>query len=433
MTIRYPLTPYYARKWRIFAFLSVLVFSFAPFLSAAIIGTNQPALFLTDERIATLPQEQRPAWKKYLERSYIQNKINRAFWEKEIQEYGIKKPTSPPESRSMKRILLDRPPAWYRRAEARRIADIIVSFQMPAGGWGKNLDVTKHRRHPGELFGPEDRWVDSCSWFCTCTFDNDATIMQLRYLAKFITAVDPGPTTPYLASFFRGINYIFSAQYPNGGWPQEWPFTDKHGAHHSAITYNDGVMFNILEFLRDVSEARGEFSFVPVQTRTAAATSLKRGIECVLKTQIVVDGRRTVWCSQHDMLTLQPTSGRKYEMISQVSSESADIMMFLMKLRDSGTEVISAVHAAAAWFEKTAIHDVILRKNRLISSPGKGSVWARFYEIGTDRPIFGNSDGSIHDSIEEISEKLRNGYDWYRQTPINALKYYISWSKAHPR
>ena len=66
-----------------------------------------------------------------------------------------------------------------------------------------------------------------------------------------------------------------------------------------------------------------DFAFVPEKTRRLAAASLQRGLACILATQIVVDGRRTVWCQQHDALTLQPVSARNYEMPSEVSSESA--------------------------------------------------------------------------------------------------------------
>ena len=43
------------------------------------------------------------------------------------------------------------------------------------------------------------------------------------------------------------------------------------------------------------------------QYRKLAAKSLARGVKCVLATQVVVDGRRTAWCQQHDALTLKPT------------------------------------------------------------------------------------------------------------------------------
>ncbi len=92
--------------------------------------------------------------------------------------------------------------------------------------------------------------------------------------------------------------------------------------------------------------------------------------------------------------------------------------------------------AVAAWFEKTKISDVAYRRTdegrRLISSPGSGPLWARFYEIGTDRPIFGDRDKTIHDNVDKISQERRNGYSWYGSSAQRALERYAIWDKGHP-
>src|SRR6266446_2190953 len=130
----------------------LLALSLASHLNAAIIGTNPPALPLTAERIAALPAAQQPPWKEFLQRSVRQLQADRAFFETEIKEHHVKDSAIPPAGHAAKSVPLDKPDAWYGGAEARRIADIVVSFQTPAGGWSKNLDMTRHRRAPGELF-----------------------------------------------------------------------------------------------------------------------------------------------------------------------------------------------------------------------------------------------------------------------------------------
>ncbi len=421
-----------------------LASGFAPLLSAAIIGTNPPALPLTAERIAALPAAQQPAWKQYLERSNRQLEVDQNFLQKETRQHGMKESIVPPSGFSARSIPLNRPAAWYGKAEGRRIADNVVSFQTPAGGWSKNLDLTRHPRAPGEGFAPNNssRYLGQVdydaphdtNWNYVGTFDNDATTVELRYLAKVIAVAGPFRGVRYRAAFRHGLDYIFAAQYPNGGWPQVWPL---QGGYHDAITYNDNAMINILSLLRDVSEGTNEFAFVPAHNRTLAAARLRRGIECLLATQIVVDGRRTVWCQQHDPLTLQPASARNYEMPSQVAAESAGIMMFLMQLPRPGPRIVTAVQAAAAWFERTRISDVAYRRTdegrRLVPAPGSGPLWARFYEIGTDRPLFGDRDKSIHDNLDEISQERRRSYSWYGGYGTRALDQYALWSKAQPQ
>jgi pectate lyase, PelA/Pel-15E family len=408
---------------------------------AAIIGTNPPALPLTLERIAMLPAEKQPAWKAYLKNSERQLLTDQKFFQNELRDNHIAQPTTPLEAHGVRGIVLEKPADWYAQAEALRIADIILSFQSPAGGWSKNLDMTKHRRVAGERFSadntsrfpvssdndtPTDR-----SWNYVGTFDNDASITQIRYLAKVISAPGGKDTKPYREAFFRGLDYIFAAQYPNGGCPQVWPL---QGGYHDAITYNDDAMIQVLELLRDVAAGRKDFGFVPGKIRARAAQSVKRGIECILATQIVANGRRTVWGQQHDALTLEPCSARNYEMPSESSAESAKIMQFLMDDPNPSREIIAAVRAAGAWFEKTKMKDIAYRFTReeggvLVEAPGSGPLWARYYDIATDRPIFGDRDKSIHDNVNEISKERRNGYAWYRDTPAKALEQYSTWRK----
>jgi PelA/Pel-15E family pectate lyase len=175
---------------------------------------------------------------------------------------------------------------------------------------------------------------------------------------------------------------------------------------------------------------------VPDQARVAANESLKRGIKCILATQIRVGSKLSVWCQQHDPLTLEPASARNYEMPSQTAGESAQLLGFLMELPEPDLATVNAIHAAAAWFEKTKICNVAFRRAsedyRLVSAPGNGPLWARYYQIGSDRPIFGDRDKTIHDTLEEISLERRRGYAWYVATPAAALELYSHWIKAHP-
>jgi PelA/Pel-15E family pectate lyase len=252
-------------------------------------------------------------------------------------------------------------------------------------------------------------------------------------LAKVIAAVGPFQGASYRTAFLRGIDYIFAAQYPNGGWPQVWPL---QGGYHDAITYNDSAVINILKLLSDVAGAKREFAFVPANIRTQATASVQRGIECIVASQIVVNGQRTTWCQQVDPLTLQPTSARNYEMPAECGAESAGIVMFLMELPEPSPAVIQAVRSAVAWFEKTKISGFAYQKTgekgrALVAAPGSGPLWARYYEIGTDRPIFGDRDKTIHDNVNEVSAERRAGYTWYTDGPTRMLERYEVWSQTY--
>jgi len=425
------------------AFLLAVILAAAS-LPAAVIGTNTPAQPLTRERIAALPSVQQPVWREYLERSERQMRADRAFLKKEMRKNGLTNGVAPHEVRGVRGIALDRPAEWYGQPEGRRIADIIVSFQTPAGGWSKNLDMTLSNRAPGEPFAPNNNSLflvprdndqpQDTHWNYIGTFDNDATITQLRFLAKTVAATGARPGAAYRAAFLRGLDYIFAAQYPNGGWPQVWPL---QGGYHDAVTFNDGAMLNILTLLHNVADGTNEFAFVPAKTRAKAGASLHRGLDCLFACQIVVDGRRTVWCQQHDVLNLQPASARNYEMPSQTSGESAQIVLFLMQLPHPGSNVVAAVRAAAAWFDATQLTNVAFKADgaegrKLMPTPGNGPIWSRYYEIGTDRPVFGDRDKSIHDNVNEISRERRQGYSWFNDNPKRVLEHFRRWSLDHP-
>lgn len=428
----------------IFFLLLIAALSFVPKLSAAIIGTNPPTPPLTFERIATLPKPAQAAWKKYLERSVRQRQADQQFLQREMRSHSLQQSIVPPTSRSTAAMPLNNPAAWYSSSETRRVGDNVVSFQTPAGGWSKNLDVSRHPRAAGELFGPENgsQFLSRAdfdaplegSWNYVGTIDNDATTTELKFLAKVIGASGKKDGARYREAFFRGLDYLFAAQFPNGGWPQVWPLP---GGYHDAITFNDGAILNVLELLHSVAEAKDEFVFIPAKYRKRAAASYNRGLECLLAAQVVVANRRTIWCQQYDALTLQPASARNYEMPSLASGESAGIMLFLMELSAPNSSAVAAVHAAAAWFEKTKLMDVAFKNSgpdgrHLIAAPGNGPIWARYYEIADDKPIFGDRDKTIHDTVEELSLERRNGYAWFTDSARRALEHYGRWSKAHP-
>lgn len=393
-------------------------------LPAAVIGTNPESLPLTAARIAALPVAEQSDWRDYLSRSEALHVGDEKFYAEELKTHSLNEPLVPTRGGSLP---LKKSDSWYASAEARQAADITVSFQTPAGGWNKNTSFTDHLRRPGERSGYEHGYIG--------TIDNDATIIPLTFLAKVITATDVSMSTPYRAAFSRGLNYLLIAQYPHGGWPQVYPL---EGAYHDAITYNDNAMVNVLKLLREIASGQNIYAFVSAPDRARAAAALERGLTCILKTQISVNGRHTVWCQQNDPLTLAPTSARNYEMPSQSSGESAGIVLFLMEFTNPSPAVVNAVHAAAAWFEKTALHGVVFKPapdgtgRRLIPSQDSTPLWPRFAEIGSDRPLFGDRDKTIHDDVNEISKERRNGYGWFGDGPKRFLDHYPKWAKAHP-
>jgi PelA/Pel-15E family pectate lyase len=304
-----------------------------------------------------------------------------------------------------------KPDEWFATVEALRIADNLLLYQRHSGGWPKNIDMAKPLGDSQRAAVLRDKRKNDS------TIDNSSTFTQLSFLARVFMAQRQ---ERHRESFLKGLDYLLKAQYPNGGWPQFYPDLSGYYKH---ITFNDGAMIGVMKLLRDVAQAKPAYAFVDEARRARAAHAVEKGIECILKTQVVVNGRRTVWCAQHDEVTLAPAPARKYEVVSLSGGESVDVVRFLMSIKNPSAEVIEAIEAAVAWFEQVQLKDA------------KGAAtWARFYEIGTNRPIFVGRDGVIKYNIAEIEEERRNGYAWYVDDAARLLsREYPAWHKQTTR
>ncbi len=358
-------------------------------------------------------------WHSYIARSTELRKQDQQQIHKEIKRRNLKEPLQPAHTKEFG-FDTEQPSEWFRSQEGKAIMEAILSLQTPTGGWSKRTDMTKKRK-PGMAFGTEKNYIP--------TFDNDATSKQLTLLAKAYTATGE---QAYKDAFARGLTLIFNAQYPNGGWPQNYPLV---GGYHNYITYNDSLMVNLMFLLRDVASAEGNYAFVNQEQRTRAQQSLDKAIQCALNTQVLINGIPTVWGAQHDPITLMPAQARAYEMASLTSAESVWMVEFFMGLDNPDTEVINAVHNAVAWYESSKITGKIWVRGEaeLKNDPNAPPLWSRFYELGTNKPVFGDRDGSVHYDIGSISKERRTGYAWYTTSPGKLLKHYAKWAKKYPR
>lgn len=318
---------------------------------------------------------------------------------------------------------LNRPESWFAGPEAEQVAANILSFQSDLGGWPKNVDTVTA---PAKSGGPP----------LPATFDNGATMNELRFLARIYLA---SRNETYREAFDRGLDYILKAQYPTGGWPQSYP---PDGKYHRYITFNDNSMVNIMNFIREVA-TRDDYRFVSAARRKETGEEFKLGIQCILKCQIKLDGKLTAWCAQHDEIDFSPRPARAYELVSLSGSESVGIVRLLMSLENPDAATVSAIEGAVAWFEKVKItgHKLVTvaeekspsgKDRRWVEDPGSPPVWARFYEIESGRPMYCDRDGIVKYQLSEIGYERRNGYAWLGDWPRNLLeKDYPKWRQTH--
>lgn len=321
--------------------------------------------------------------------------------------------------------------AFFRTEEARRIGDQVLAYQRCTGGWPKNIDMARKMSEEelAAVLKDKSRQDDS-------TIDNDATTMQMSYLAHLYRQTGE---PRYREAFRRGVEYLLSGQYDNGGWPQFWPNPRGYQVH---ITYNDNAMVNTLKMIRKMLEAQSPYDgdLTDKALRKRLSKAFDKGIECILATQMAVNGELTVWCQQHDRETLEPAPARAFELPSYCSQESAAIVRLLMELPKPDARVKRAIHGAMKWFDKFKLTGLRYERmvgkekelvTRLVEDTHARPIWARYYDLKYCEPFVCDRDGVPRRHLEEIGTERRNGYSWYNTSPAELFPLYDVWSARY--
>jgi PelA/Pel-15E family pectate lyase len=297
-------------------------------------------------------------------------------------------------------------------------ANHLLTWQMDHGGWSKDMPQMYTR----DWNGREAKSVWTSNGQELGTIDNDATVDEIRVVAE---AYQLTKDERFKASVHNGIDFLYKLQYPSGGFRQVYP---QRGSDPSSsvwysnyVTFNDHAMVNVLRLLEDARQGKAPFGgdlFNDSQRREMAA-SIEGGLDYILRAQIVANGKKTAWGQQHDPVTLQPQQGRAYEHPSIATDESVGIVQWLEEQPNQSAAVREAVAAARAWMDEARVADTRYERRvepHFFHEPG-AETWYRFYQIGTNRPIFSGRDGVIHHDIMNVEQERRYGYAWAGNWP----------------
>ena len=273
----------------------------------------------------------------------------------------------------------------YLRA-ARDVGRALAWGQNASGGWTYLVDVSalqgaadgaKPPRRPG-----------------TSTFDDNTT----QAAAAFLMALDQVLDEPWLdESVALAMRCMLASQFANGAWPQRFPLRRGYSSYY---TFNDNTINDCIRVMVTAHRLYGKAEYL---------RSARRGGDFILLSQ--GKAPQTGWAQQysHD---LRPAWARRFEPPAICSAVTARNIRTLVDLhlytRDA--KYVRPIPAAMAWLEKSQI---------------KPGVWARLYELKTNRPIYGDRDGKIHYTLEEISAERRTGYSWQSGYGVgSAIGYY---------
>ncbi len=293
-------------------------------------------------------------------------------------------------------------------------AKYVMSWQLDSGGWSK--DNPNHYTRYWNGTEKKAAYYQSNQVTPLGTIDNMATIGELTYL---VDAYQLTKDATIKKSILKGLGFLMTMQYETGGFPQVYPKQDTvSSAYENDATFNDEATVNVLKLLKNVMNKESGFSSDLIDSNLyyQLKTTYDKGIDFILKAQVVVNGVKTAWSGHHNPYTYAATKGRSFEPVALISRESVAIVDFLKSLNSTDSRIQTAILSAEIWFVKT----VVLNKEfnyggsnnvYYLNDPGK-YMWYRYYEIGTNKALFGDTDGSVHYDIHEISKEKANYYGW---------------------
>jgi PelA/Pel-15E family pectate lyase len=314
---------------------------------------------------------------------------------------------------------------WFKSDEGRQVVENVLLYQFPSGGWPKNTDMAQPLSEAAKKRLAERRRDES-------TIDNGGTHTQLRFLARAHAATNDERVRE---AFLKGLDWLLTAQYDSGGWPM---FHPPREGYYTYIDFNDNAQSGVMMLMDDVAHGQSPFDFVDADRRKRAAAAFTKGIDCILKCQVVVDGRRTAWCAQHDEKTYAPAPARTFEPVSLSGHESVGLVRCLMRVENPSPEIVAAVQSAVKWLKDVKIEGIrVVRtdtpegRDRAVEEDSDAPpIWARFYEIGTNRPIFTGRDSIVRYNYGEIERERRLGYAYYGDWPKDLIEEdYPTWAK----
>jgi PelA/Pel-15E family pectate lyase len=380
--------------------------------------TSAVAEPITTGRVEKLPSAEQPPWKAYLDHSIANARADETVVQTEVIANKMTNALRAPSGGDFKTPAVTGDP-WYATDEAKQLADTVLSYQTPSGGWSKHLGFTKGPRRPGMQWSSQNEPGQSAHY--VATFDNRSTTDEIYFLANIWLATKREDCK---TGFSKGLKFIFNAQFPNGGWPQVYPL---EGGYHDDITFNDDAMTHVLELLAAIARNEPCYAFLDVAQRKQAAAAFAAGINNVLKTQVAQNGKKTVWCAQYDSLTLQPAGARKMEPATLSGAESAHILEFLMTITNPAPEIVTCIESGLTWFENAKItgmsKTVVNGKTTYAPNEASSEVyWARFYDLTNSKPIFPGRDALVYDTFTEMAANNKVAYDYYSTQPGSLLK-----------
>ncbi len=269
-------------------------------------------------------------------------------------------------------------------AAAREVGLALAWGQRTRGGWDHRVDVSHRTSDVAAI----ERKTGHCS------LDDDITQAAIRFLMELDQELDE----PWLdESVQLGLRFMIEAQFENGAWPQWFPL---RGGYHDYYTFNDNTINDCIGVMLAAHRRYGDSRYL---------ASARRGGDFIIASQLPAP--QAGWAQQYDH-NMQPAAARAFEPAGLCSAATARNIRTLIELYldTSDRRYLTPIPGAIDWLSHSKLPgDAVGERHR-----GGADVWARLYELKSNRPIYGDrkQPRRVLYRYADLSETERRSYAW---------------------
>jgi PelA/Pel-15E family pectate lyase len=270
---------------------------------------------------------------------------------------------------------------------AREVSQAILWTQLASGGWSTEHDYALpkasrwHYRRDLDA-GDTERGNRSAH----STLDDDKTQTALLFLLEMAALDESKADTPLRSALEFGLDSLLAAQASSGGWPQgfdgpadpkapeltasipkEWPRVWPDLPYTSYMTLNDGNLLSIVQVLDRAHQ-------LDPQSRYLSA--LKKLGDFQISAQCPPP--QPGWAQQYNA-KMEPAWARKFEppCVSGLETFLGIRTLHEIWVITGDDKYLKPIPSALEWLEKSKLPD---------------GQYARFYELGTNKPLYFTKD-----------------------------------------
>jgi hypothetical protein len=303
---------------------------------------------------------------------------------------------------------------------AGEVAKALVASQLLSGGWYYSMETDPAKRaqwcyRVDKVDAAACKAIEGNKARDRSVLDDNTTQSVLDFLLSYDEAVD-GRDQAVREALGYGFDALVKHQYRNGAWPiysdqagrddgdpslkaslpAAWPrdwVKPQKGPYY--IT-NDNAIRDVVHALLHGYRRLG---------RPDLLEAAKRGGDFLIAAQI--PDPQAGWAQTYDE-TMQPVWGRVFEPPSIVSEETAGGIETLLMLHAATDDAryLAAAERAGDWLRKVRLPD------------GR---WARFYELGTDKPLYVDMKNKVTYSDAELLDHYTLKSEFFVPSALDAL------------